>query len=107
MEEFEEAVDIEETERVSILRRLMPVLVVLLILALSAYIVTQYFYQQRKLEEIAMEKQQLQQKIEELTREQERLESNLEYVKSPEGLLQYAREMGYSLPDDIRIDVSD
>ena len=47
----------------------------------------------------------LEDKVNELMREKERLQSDLEFTKSLEGLLQYARDnLGYKLPDDIRID---
>ena len=95
-------------ENTGVKNTILTTVLILLVIAFVAFIGTQFYLQQKKLDEITTEKQQLQQKIEELTREQERLESNLEYVKSPEGLLQYAREyLGYNLPDDIRIDVND
>ena len=48
---------------------------------------------------------ELEQKYEELLREKERLESRIEFVKSSEGLLQYARDyLGYLAPGDIRIE---
>ncbi len=84
------------------------VICIVLVLGLAAFIATQLYFQHKKLAEIRSETARLRQQIEELTREKERLESNLEYVKSPEGLLQYAREyLGYTLPDDVRIDVTE
>lgn len=59
--------------------------------------------QDRKLDELIAQKQQLEDRLDELSREKERLESKLEYTNSLEGLLQYAREnLGYVFPDDIR-----
>lgn len=61
--------------------------------------------QREKLRDLEQQRSELEDKIDELTREQERLQSNLEFVKSLEGLLQYARDnLGYVEPGDIRID---
>ncbi|MBO4848227.1 MAG: septum formation initiator family protein [Clostridia bacterium] len=76
---------------------------VALFLGFIAFIFTQLRSQQRKLAELMQEKQRLNDELDALAREQERLQSNLEYVKSLEGLLQYARDnLGYIGPDDIR-----
>ena len=81
------------------------IIVILLFLAFCAAMLFMYKDQERKLNELAAEKQRLSDKVDELSREKERLESKLEYTKSLEGLLQYARDiLGYLGPDDIRID---
>lgn len=80
------------------------ILCVLLFLGFVAFMVVQFRAQQKKLAELAQERQMLNDRIDELMREQERLTSDLEFVKSLEGLLQYARDnLGYIAPDDIRV----
>ncbi len=75
------------------------ILVVAFVLALAMM----YRDQEKKLDELIAQRQQLEDRLDELAREKERLESKLEYTNSLEGLLQYARDnLGYVFPDDTR-----
>lgn len=79
-------------------------LIVAVFLGFVGFMTSQFISQKKMLREMELEKQRLSDRIDELLREQERLQSDLEYVKSPEGLLQYARDhLGYIFPGDERI----
>lgn len=84
---------------------ILRILVVLIIVGFAMVMLFMYRDQERKLNELAAEKQQMQDRLDELAREKERLESKLQYTQSLEGLLQYARNnLGYVFPDDTRYD---
>lgn len=86
-------------------KRLAIVIAVVLLAAFLVGIVFRLRYQRAKLSELNEQTRILEDKVNELMREKERLQSNLEFTKSLEGLLQYAREnLGYKLPEDIRIE---
>ena len=81
------------------------IIAAVLVIGFLAMLFLMYRDQDRKLDELAAEKQKLEDRVDELTREKEHLESKLEYTKSLEGLLQYARDnLGYVFPNDSRID---
>lgn len=86
-------------------RLIAVILCVLLFVGFFLFIGLQLRSQQKKLAELNAEKVELKAKLDELQREQERLQSRTEYVKSLEGLLQYARDyLGYIGPGDTRIE---
>lgn len=81
------------------------IIAALLFVGFFVFIGVQLRSQQKKLAELNAEKLELKARLDELEREQERLQSRTEYVKSLEGLLQYARDyLGYIAPGDTRIE---
>ena len=76
---------------------------VLCIVALSCV----YLSQQQKMKEIAAKQAELEATLSNLTNQEKRLEYMIEYRKSPEGKIQYAREMfGFVKEDDIVFDLN-
>lgn len=86
-------------------KRLALLIAIVLLFAFLIGIVFRLRYQRTKLRELNEQTRQLEDRVNELMREKERLQSDLEFTKSLEGLLQYARDnLGYKLPEDIRIE---
>jgi len=81
---------------------------ILLSLTFMGIAVIVYFSQERKLDEIRKEQEELSLTYQELLNEQQRIEYMIEYAQSEEYLLQYAREkLGYVYDNELKFHISD